>query len=253
MTTLGPRTARFLALVLTLTFAGPATGYDWSGVYLGVNLGGAGSSGVKTTEKGSAGGVFPAGTGYNGAGHSWKYDLSNSFTGGGVAGYNFQLGSAVFGVEGEFGYLRMRGSKSDPLSPFSDPVSRTRVGDWYGVLAGRVGFAWEQFLPYVKAGMAVTSVDGAVLDACLSGTCGTRSVSARKESTKPYWAFAAGLEYAIVQNWIVRTEYMYVGLGLTDALRVSGPGSGTAAGSTWVWKQDINSVHMGKIGITYKF
>ncbi|HZD40829.1 MAG TPA: hypothetical protein VE131_08925, partial [Terriglobales bacterium] len=101
-------------------FAASSPGYNWNGFYVGLNLGGASSFDVKTTESGSAGGLFPVGTSYNSAGHSWKYDTGASFMGGAAVGYNFQVASTVFGLEGEFGYLSLRGSKSDPLSPNLD-------------------------------------------------------------------------------------------------------------------------------------
>ncbi|HEX5606003.1 MAG TPA: hypothetical protein VFY96_05770 [Candidatus Binatia bacterium] len=103
------------------------------------------------------------------------------------------------------------------------------------------------FLPYLKMGVALTDVQASVLDACSGDTCGVRSVRARNDSTKPSWAVGGGLEYALSQNWIVKGEYLFIGLGLHDRLRVSGPGLGTVGGSTWVWSQDLSSVHTGKM------
>lgn len=237
--------------VASAASAEESSSYNWSGFYVGLSLGGAGSGNVTVKEEGSGGGLAPVGASYNLAGHSWRYDLGGSFMGGGAVGYNFQVASAVLGLEGEFGYLRLRGSKSDPRS--SDTVASTKIGDWYGVLAGRLGFVFDRFLPYVKGGMALTNIEGAVIDACNTAGCGLGLARARNDSTKPSWAFGGGLEYAFTQNWSVKGEYLYIGLGLRDPLRVSGPGGGTAAGSTWTWKQDIKSIHTGRIGISYKF
>ncbi len=75
--------------------------YNWSGFYLGGFAGAAfgGDSSAVDLD------------GWNATGTQWSYGLGNSFIGGGTIGFNWQApGSAwVFDLEGEFGYLQLKG------------------------------------------------------------------------------------------------------------------------------------------------
>ena len=91
----------------------------------------------------------------------WNYDLKSSFLGGGTLGCNWQpIGSPfVIGAEGEIGYLRLTASALDfPLDPFQSINSSVRIGDWYGMVTGRLGYAWDRALVYVKGGVAFVDV-----------------------------------------------------------------------------------------------
>jgi opacity protein-like surface antigen len=35
-----------------------------------------------------------------------------------------------------------------------DVLGSAKVGDWYGMVTGRVGYAWGQMLIYIKGGVA---------------------------------------------------------------------------------------------------
>jgi outer membrane immunogenic protein len=81
-------------------------------------------------------------------------------------GCNYQqVGSPfVFGIEGEAGYMKLEGSAFDPLINSTLPVTTVRatpdvlgsakIGDWYGMITGRVGYAWDGTLIYIKGGAA---------------------------------------------------------------------------------------------------
>ena len=99
---------------------GPVRGYSWQGPYVGANLGY--QWGVTTNNP-----TEPAGV-----------------AGGAQAGYNFQSGQVVFGVEADL----QLSSAEDRFAPwkFSNP--------WFGTLRGRVGFALNNILFYGTAGLA---------------------------------------------------------------------------------------------------
>jgi hypothetical protein len=54
----------------------------------------------------------------------------------------------VIGIEGEAGYMKLQGSAFDPLrSPTLSAVTpdvqgSAKAGDWYGMITGRLGYAW---------------------------------------------------------------------------------------------------------------
>src|SRR5215216_2714312 len=91
--------------------------FNWSGFYLGAFAGGAfadardGDVVVVETGPATYNNLIP-----------FAYDLDTSFIAGGTIGYNFQAPGSplVFGIEGEAGYLRLRGAAAQPGSPALD-------------------------------------------------------------------------------------------------------------------------------------
>lgn len=143
----------------------PQTAFSWTGVYVGAN-----------------------------AGYVWG-DVSNStlepsgFLGGVTAGANYQWGNIVFGLEGDIAF-----------SGADDAAGTTQFDlDWLGTARGRVGYAWDRFLPYLTGGLAFAK--------------GTLSTPAFKDdNTHTGWTLGAGVESAITQNVSVKIEYLYVDL-----------------------------------------
>src|SRR5271157_379979 len=120
--------------------------FTWTGFYIGANAGGVWSSGSATTTGYAAG--FPVlavswPTGSNGGGNT-------GFIGGGQAGYNWQTGAFVLGVETDFDGSSLSRSHSVIGPGFVDPVLVTRNDfltangsqrlDWLGSTRARVGF-----------------------------------------------------------------------------------------------------------------
>src|SRR5208283_822002 len=102
----------------------------------------------------------PAPTPYN-----WEGLYIGGFIGGLTVGYNLQLPQMplVLGTEGEYGYLEEYGSGRDVnqlyysalIGDFLSEGSthRTSVGSHYGygLIGGRIGYAFNSLLIYVKA------------------------------------------------------------------------------------------------------
>jgi outer membrane immunogenic protein len=118
----------------------------WSGCYIGGNVGAAwGTDKVSPlTNDHVAGGpnigsVFP---------RTSTIDLKDDVFGGGTVGCNYEaLGFAVFGIEGDGGWLGLRGSVSDPPHE-----THTVVSGGYGDITGRLGVAVGPVLFYGKGG-----------------------------------------------------------------------------------------------------
>lgn len=100
--------------------AGPYSVFDWSGAYLGVNLGYQWGSVTNL-------GVDPSG-----------------FAGGGQLGYNWQTGQFVFGLETD---LQLSGA-DDTFAAFKFSNS------YFGTVRGRAGVAMSNVLLYLTAGIA---------------------------------------------------------------------------------------------------
>jgi outer membrane immunogenic protein len=158
----------------------PLTAYDWTGFYVGINGGGAWGRSSFDGVTGTAG----------------KFDTSG-WVAGGTAGYNLQYGRAVFGVEGDIDWSNINGSATCVGGLASCQVQN----DWLATARGRLGFAFDRFLPFVTGGLAAGDIKANVP--------GFGSASA----TNAGWTAGGGLEVALGRNWSAKAEYLHVDLG----------------------------------------
>jgi outer membrane immunogenic protein len=193
-----------------------AASYDWTGFYLGVNAGGAWSqSDAATTTVFSPTGYFattsPGAIAIAGA----QRINASGFTGGLTAGYNWQASNIVFGLESDFNYLDLKGSSTGSgiypcCAPTGFTVNSSVSTDWLITLRPRVGVAANNWLFYVTGGLAVGSVKS---NFNFTDTFATAAESASMSQTRTGWTVGAGSEYALMNGWSVKAEYLYVDLG----------------------------------------
>jgi outer membrane immunogenic protein len=228
--------------------------FNWSGIYVGGFAGGAWSGRITASDLFSEGPVYPVGGEWSNFGDS-HYNFKSSVIAGATAGINWQnAGSAlVWGIEGEFGYLRLKGHGSLPLDFGYDLRFDTKVGDWYGLIAGRFGVAVDRTLLYVKGGGAFIQVKASTYDNCNTGICDDSMINATGSKTALTWALGGGLEYALTNAWSLKAEYLFI--DLPESVRVCGAGvDGFAEGSTWCGTHDLPSgIHTAKVGLNYRF
>jgi outer membrane immunogenic protein len=149
----------------------PLNMYSWAGPYLGGNIGWAWGSVDNNLTR-------PSG-----------------FVGGAQAGYNWQTGPWVFGVEGD---IQATGA-SDTFAPwkFSNP--------WFGTLRGRAGYALNNILFYGTAGLAFGELSG-------------QTFGFTETHTNAGWTAGLGAEFAFAPNWSAKLEYLYVDLNDSNFL-----------------------------------
>jgi outer membrane immunogenic protein len=204
-----------------------ASVYNWTGFYVGVNVGYGLAD--QSTDNLTPFGGFDEGA-------PVRANLApKGFVGGGQAGYNWQAGWAVLGIEAEAGYLGMRKEVTA-----IDDFTRAEYG-WYGVLAGRAGVALDRTLLYAKFGGAWARIKNTAsdLDAGVFDPLDFSSIS----KTHFGWAVGAGIEHAFLPNWSLKGEYLYLGF---DKVRSFNATPGEAF-------EHRNEVHTAKIGLNYKF
>ncbi len=181
--------------------------YDWSGFYLGANFGGGWSNGSLN---------IPGNNLYGGL---------TEFIGGVQAGYNFQAGHFLFGIEGDFDWA----SFSHPALPA--PTLGYVDQHWIGTAAGRVGLVNDRWLVFAKLGggwvqsNATLNLPGAVRNG---------------SSTNSGWLVGAGIEYGFKPHWTVKLEYDYLALSNWNSATVP----------SVALNRDLQMV---KAGINYKF
>lgn len=227
-----------------------AAAFNWSGFYIGGFVGGAFADGnAVSTEPRSNG--FP----YNVPGFTNSYSLSNSVIAGGTVGWNYQPVATkwLIGIEGEAGYIHLARTIQDINAvnlglAFPDSLDTTRIGDWYGVIAGRLGVAFDRVLFYGKGGVAFVNKSYSFADNCTTGGCGGSILNLRHTSTQVTWAAGAGVEYALTNNWSVKGEYLY--LATHESFTSSGVSN---LGFFNTNTHTDPGVHTAKVGVNYRF
>lgn len=163
--------------VAPVPYIPPRPIYLWTGFYIGLN--GGGGLGAST----------------------WQTPLvtSNSFTVngalfGGTIGGNYQIGEFVVGAEGDYDWQNLRGSQTNGVCALTGCNTSS---NWLATFRGRVGYAPQQFLYYVTGGGAATNVRASLGATPWSG------------STEMGWTVGGGLEYAFVDHWTMKVEYLF--------------------------------------------
>ena len=143
----------------------PLNIYSWAGPYLGGNLGYEWGSVDKNPTK-------PSG-----------------FAGGVQAGYNWQSGAMVFGLEGDL----QATAADDTFAPwkYSNP--------WFGTVRGRVGYAFNNVLLYGTGGLAFGELRG-------------ETFGLSESHTNAGWTAGVGAEFGFAAHWTAKVEYLYVDL-----------------------------------------
>jgi outer membrane immunogenic protein len=231
--------------------------FTWTGFYVGVNGGYTWNDNkADYTYYGTTLSDLPAfPTGFLATNSSSK---QNGFTGGGQAGYNYQFGQFVIGVEGDINYVGGKNSNrysaidtTSDLAPQSFTAYHTGGVDWLGTLRARAGFAVNNFLIYGTGGLAFGGTKSSTSFAYyptaeFTGTPATWYGS--KSDTSIGWTVGAGTEYAFTNNWTAKVEYLYYKLGDTSYALTDTSGTGFTANV----KQQ-NSGNLVRAGLNYKF
>jgi outer membrane immunogenic protein len=247
-------------LATKVPVAAPPPPFNWTGIYIGGFVGGAiADRNANSTEPYYGAPTAPGPQFYNAPGAANNYSLPTSFLGGFTGGVNYQPGVSnwVFGVEGEVGYLHLARSVIDVNSvPFgSDSTDRTRIGDWYGALTGRVGYAFDRVLFYGKGGAAFVSKSARFIDNCGVAPCSVNKlINLGTDGSQFTWAAGAGIEYAITDNWSLKGEYLYLNARETFTYTAqSYNNAGTVSGVSYTSTHTDPGVHTAKIGLNYRW
>jgi outer membrane immunogenic protein len=158
-----------------------ASVYNWTGFYLGLVGGGA-----------------------------WENAGSPRMQGGfvgGTAGYNWQTGNVVFGVEADGAWADVSATATGAtVVPGFGVVTATATSktDAMGTVRGRIGYAVNNVLFYGTGGYAW--IDNKI-------TLSALGVSASDSKWHSGWTVGAGVEAFIAPQWSIKGEYLYRSLG----------------------------------------
>jgi outer membrane immunogenic protein len=132
------------------------------------------------------------------------------------AGYNWQRGSVVYGLEADISGTGLKNTMNTTLQSFFVPppsAVTTSSVDWYGTVRGRLGWATGPVMFYGTGGLAYgrTNVNSTLTDNII-----LRSLNSQSSSVRAGWVAGFGVEYLLRPNLTVNLGYQYVDLGTTS-------------------------------------
>jgi opacity protein-like surface antigen/outer membrane protease len=231
----------------------PISVYNWSGFYIGAEVGGA--VGTANFSDPFGGSIFG------------DKVTTPGFLAGGQIGYNWQVPNSpwMLGVQADANWLTSDGTNTCfAFSGFLDSATCHAHPDAFGTATARVGYAFGpagRTLVYAKGGAAWIheNVDTVTNhgDIALGGRA-VPNLSTSASFMQMGWTVGAGVEQAIAPGWTVFLEYDYLRFGNSssgtpesiiqfipgvNAYRIFPPGTTSA-------NQDIQAA---KLGVNYKF
>ena len=151
--------------------------FSWTGFYVGVN----GAYGWSNF-RGDGGSLFASPSG----------GLL-----GGTAGFNYQIGQFVVGVEDNLDWADLSNSRT-----FANGVSTKSRVDAFNTAFVRGGFAVDRALLFVEGGLASGEVHSKITDPALPGTLS-------QSGWRNGYGLGGGLEYAFTNNITARADYVF--------------------------------------------
>jgi len=168
--------------------------FSWTGFYLGGELGWLRASYEFTPGAVILGAPFIA--------SSLPVSDKNGAIYGLLAGYNYQAGQFVFGIEGNLAGWTVGEFRSAP--PVGDFI--TAHSKWGGAIRGRFGYAFDHALLYMTGGAAAVSTKTNIP---------TTNYSIGDNGTRWGWTLGGGVDYAFNNHWFTGLEYRYTQYGST--------------------------------------
>ncbi len=201
----------------------PAPVFSWTGCYIGGNVGWGQAKAKASGTVSTGGGSTVAFSGKS---------TASGVVGGGQLGCDYQTGNWVFGLEGMFDAADI----NKTLNTLG--VITTSKLKSFETFTGRVGWAVDQNLFYVKGGGAWAQTKQGVNATGVGGAVDNVSVDISG------WVVGGGWEYAFAPNWSFKVEYDYMKFGDKN---VFFPNNATTAR---ISDQSLQTV---LVGLNYRF
>jgi len=201
--------------------------YSWTGFYLGIQGGGGWAdtrhtnamNGINSGDVRINGGLF-----------------------GGTYGYNFQTGSWVLGIEGDFSWSGIKKNFDDSAPELffctipDSPIKCVTDLRWLGTDRARLGYASDRLLVYGTAGVAYGNVRGTLAN--------TDFIVSVGDNTRTGFIFGGGVEWAFMPAWSVKAEYLRTDLGDKITYSIS---------NRFPQFVSLTNINIARVGINYHF
>jgi outer membrane immunogenic protein len=198
----------------------PPAVFTWGGFYLGLQ-GGGGWAMDKVSESAP---FFPPTVGAGSVNES-------GIIGGAHAGYNWQEGSLVYGLEGDFEGTSLSNSSNcviqdafggapsftpgpcNQIPNMTGGISFKTALPWQGSERVRLGYAFGNLLVYGTGGVAIAGIDTRYTEVVSLLPIASSRAEQSFRRTALGVTLGAGVEYAIDANWSARAEYRFTDFG----------------------------------------
>jgi outer membrane immunogenic protein len=170
----------------------------------------------------------------------------DGFTGGVQAGYNWQRGCTVFGIEADANWAGLDSTRV--YDPNNTPGAGTRLTlnhdvQWFGTLRTRSGLVVDHLLLYVTGGLAYANIKNRFTVTDPGDPTETFSAS----NSRWGWVGGVGAEWALSNSVSIRSEALYIKFSDIDTAGFSPAGPGP------VVFDHQDSMWVGRVGINFRF
>jgi outer membrane immunogenic protein len=208
--------------------------YNWSGLYIGGNLG------VGWNSSGSVSDTLNS---------TFSTNNNTQFLGGGQIGVNYEFwGGVVVGAEAMFDWLpnTTNGVTVTGAGANAGNTASVNINNrWLSTATGKLGYAWDRVLLYGKGGGAWVGTNNAGLT--VNGN--PSSFVTTNNNNNFGWTAGLGIEWAFWNNWSARAEWDYIRLQ-NQTFTVAATAPFFANDSIAINNRSIN---MFTAGVNYKF
>jgi len=235
--------------------------FTWTGFYIGANAG-------AIISTGSVDSTFYA-NGFPFLTNNYANPFSNhqtGFLGGGQAGYNWQTGAWVLGVETDFDGSTLKKDASVVGPGFSGLTGDwarfngdylTANGsiklNWLGTTRARVGWVVTPDNRLMIYGTGGVAYGGGKADLNVYDAAGGWGWSGSQSKTKVGWAVGGGAEYAITDHITIKGEYLFTDLGSSNTTAAGTLLTNTLFPGTYVTSKVKYEASIIRAGVNYKF
>jgi outer membrane immunogenic protein len=211
----------------------PFATYNWTGCYVGGQVGGVVSEDRTTGVLGNSNGFSSVG-----------------FVGGGQIGCDYQFAPGwVVGVEGRAAWSSLKNTHASTvrnlITGITLPSQFTLSNDFLASATARLGYSFtDRWLIFVRGGAAWTQekIDDAFT------TVGGIAVDPSATTTRTGWTAGTGVEWAFATHWSATLEYDYYDFG-SHGVRLTSATNGTVV----TIKSLNDTIHETTIGVDYHF
>lgn len=190
---------------------------------------------------------------------------SNGFIGGAQAGYNWQSGNYLVGIEADIQGLSQSGGSGTIANtavvvgvPITSTQTATMSTSYLGTLRGRLGLlVTPTLLTYATGGLAYGGVKASdtLFQTGTNGFMGTGGGTL--SGTRAGWALGGGMEWMFAPRWSAKAEYVHYDLGTGSFITtpVGTPTSTFFPGAAY--QTNVSSAHfqgdLVRAGVNYHF
>ena len=261
VTASGAQAADLAARPYTKAPPAVAAVYDWTGFYVGGNVGygwgGNTDPSLSLVNPGNAGNLTTfLTTGFPGfsSGNQFPNLNPDGVFGGLQTGYDRQFGTWVLGVVADIqgADFTARRSVLTTLAAADATESLSAKITWFGTVRGKAGFAMGDWLAYGTGGLAYGNTDSSIGFFCTPGghNCVNVSFAGNRSEVKVGWSAGAGISKAFAGNWNVGVEYLHIDLGRSSVTGFSTIGSFPTSSVTQSQRFTEDTV---RLTVNYKF